>query len=910
MRILKCHITNFGCYSDQSFDLSTKLNSFFLKNGEGKTTLATFIKAMFYSLKKSSKDSYERKHYKPYSGGEYGGSLEIELNGEKYRIERTFADSPTKDTLKIYDSNGVQQTIFLNKQLSLLQGEDSSFLGEMIFGIDVDAFQRCNFISSEDLDFSNNESIKMKIGNIVIDKDRENSYQETYDSIVEFDLRDKKPTASKNENAYPYRIKELEKENKEKKIEIQELNQLESSLQGLYEERDGIKQELNEIEAKQKAFSKIHELKGKMTTVEELKKEIQDKDDFIDDINKKYNSSIPSKEELDSLNDGIIKYNKCVALDDSYRITPAEIERLEGLNGKVVADEDYSVMADANSKLSSTLTGIGIVQIDENRYKQLKAKFDDKTIKNELVLEQAYIEYKTVASQMKNFDGNYQSTNKDYPSENVLSQIDSEIKEYNEAQKELDAFNVPYKEPASFVKILLIIITFGIYFVRLNKKKKEHQAILNKKEELVSQKAKELNTFFEKYGKTNGTYELKIAELRDEISKYEKSKDENAEKRKKHEEVSKVVDEKKRNLINYFSFFGYMISDVDDAYNTYKKDLQTYNSMVKDDARNKQINKEIQENKSNYLNRIDAVLTKYSINRRENFSAQLDEIKSDIEFFKKYNPVYTNKKANLEEKSKYEQNIIMILRTHDIDYKSTDIISCCKNLIEEILKYNKAKENKIELIEKREKFIKDNNLTGFVAENVEGDENQLRELHELKNSELDKKEDEINQIETRISRREFLGDEINNNLDLIEDYKQKISIAQLAAKALEDAQGEMEAKFIGPIKDSFVTYAKQIHEKIASNINMNYDYEIKYDVKGQLRDSKDLSDGERAIMMLALRFAVLDSIYKNHDSIIVLDDPFESLDDEKLSKAKELIKTLSEEWQIVYFTCHESRTIS
>ena len=122
MRLIKCHITNFGCYSDKTFDFNVKLNSYCLNNGKGKTTLATFIKAMFYSLEKCSTKSYERKHYKPYSGGVYGGSLEIELDSKKYRIERTFGDSPTKDTLKIYNGNGELQTTFLSKQVSLLLG--------------------------------------------------------------------------------------------------------------------------------------------------------------------------------------------------------------------------------------------------------------------------------------------------------------------------------------------------------------------------------------------------------------------------------------------------------------------------------------------------------------------------------------------------------------------------------------------------------------------------------------------------------------------------------------------------------------------------------------------------------------------------------------------------------------------
>ena len=146
MRIIKCNITNFGCYYNKTFEFNSNLNSFCYNNGEGKTTLAAFIKAMLYSLEKSSTKSYERKHYKPYRGGEYGGSIEIEYNDKIYRIERTFGDSPTKDTLKIYDENGISQDTFLSNEVSLLQGEASSKLGELILGIDVASFQKCNFI--------------------------------------------------------------------------------------------------------------------------------------------------------------------------------------------------------------------------------------------------------------------------------------------------------------------------------------------------------------------------------------------------------------------------------------------------------------------------------------------------------------------------------------------------------------------------------------------------------------------------------------------------------------------------------------------------------------------------------------------------------------------------------------------
>ena len=43
---------------------------------------------------------------------------------------------------------------------------------------------------------------------------------------------------------------------------------------------------------------------------------------------------------------------------------------------------------------------------------------------------------------------------------------------------------------------------------------------------------------------------------------------------------------------------------------------------------------------------------------------------------------------------------------------------------------------------------------------------------------------------------------------------------------------------------------------------------------------------------------------------LILDDPFTSLDAKHLENAKELINKLSENKQILYFTCYESRMIN
>ena len=50
-------------------------------------------------------------------------------------------------------------------------------------------------------------------------------------------------------------------------------------------------------------------------------------------------------------------------------------------------------------------------------------------------------------------------------------------------------------------------------------------------------------------------------------------------------------------------------------------------------------------------------------------------------------------------------------------------------------------------------------------------------------------------------------------------------------------------------------------------------------------------------------------MYKDDKPFIIMDDPFVNMDDNIINGAKALINTLTKDYQIIYFTCHPSRTI-
>ncbi len=160
MKLIECYVENFGKISKQKFSFKDGLNCMTEDNGSGKTTLATFIKVMLYGMsdtKKASLDENDRKHYLPWQGGVCGGSLTFSAGGKTYRVERTFAPKASDDTCVIYDTqNGRATNAFSNN------------LGEELFGIDADGFERTVYLSERVLTpKSENKSISAKLSDLV-----------------------------------------------------------------------------------------------------------------------------------------------------------------------------------------------------------------------------------------------------------------------------------------------------------------------------------------------------------------------------------------------------------------------------------------------------------------------------------------------------------------------------------------------------------------------------------------------------------------------------------------------------------------------------------------------------------------------------------------------------------------------
>ena len=305
MKLIKCHIENFGKLENFDYDFKDGLNTIKQENGFGKTTFASFIKAMFYGLdaKRNTKVLTDRKKYEPWQGGSFGGNIEFEIDGKKYKVERFFGKKEADDTFKIYD---------LSTNLEI--DDFSNNLGEEIFKLNKEAYERSTFISGQNMETSMNDSINAKLGNILENENDINSSEKaikTLDDAIKF----YKKTGGRGEiNEAILKKSKLEQKLENSKTDEKNLQERKNSL-------DVLKRQISEKLTSQKKYQKdiieINEEEAKKSKLEQytlLKNQ-------LDESQKKL------KEFLDKGTDDLELTNKIEFNKNKLENTKNKIER-------------------------------------------------------------------------------------------------------------------------------------------------------------------------------------------------------------------------------------------------------------------------------------------------------------------------------------------------------------------------------------------------------------------------------------------------------------------------------------------------------------------------------------------------------------------------------------------------------
>ena len=290
MKLLKCHIENFGKLSNFDYDFQDGINIIKAENGFGKTTFASFIKAMFYGLegKRNTKVLIDRKKYEPWQGGKFGGNIEFELQGKKYKLERFFEKKETDDVFKLYDLSTNLET-----------KDFSQNIGEEIFKLDKEAYERSSFISGQNMETSMNDSINAKLGNILESENDVNSSEKalkTLDDAIKF----YKKTGGRGEiNEASLKKSQLEQKLEESKINEKNLEERKLAFEKLK------KQILEKIELKEKYRKDLHTIneetakKAKQEQYKLLKSQLDESKNKLQEFENKNKENFDLQEKIE-----------------------------------------------------------------------------------------------------------------------------------------------------------------------------------------------------------------------------------------------------------------------------------------------------------------------------------------------------------------------------------------------------------------------------------------------------------------------------------------------------------------------------------------------------------------------------------------------------------------------------------
>ncbi len=852
-------------------DFSDGANIICEKNGWGKSTFVAFIRAMFYGLegeRKRSIEENERKRYKPWQGGVFGGQLVFEIQGKKYLISRVFKDKESNDEFELRDVT-----------TNLPSKEYTNRIGEEIFKINRESFIRTVFIGQNQCETSSTDDINAKIGQLADNSNDLNNFEAATAKLAEIisKLNPNRATGSiskRGEDIAKYERIVQGGKGISDNIERYQKNLHDEEV--LYE---CLKEQMKEAGETQKKISDQQSMVAKKSEWERLKKAVDKKIGDKETYGQKFPGKIPALEEvkkkISECNDMGRTYDRMAM----YHVTQEEKDNLDSLTNTFAQhtplEADFEEMfskAKKLSDLSQKYTSEQISYAEKERLDELEPCFAN--------------ELESVTSVVGKWN-NRNTKKAALPSKQAaLMALKASIESQRPQQsKKISIFFIIgiilavtglliTVATSPIAGIIMVAVGVGVAVVGIlaNKKVEPAQSgispefenlrrTIDEDEEFITKTDEEVEDYLLAHGKNfnEDTVSFVLQEITEESVEYASLK----RKYEKSLDHTKQIDiENLRQVLMIFlSKYGIVSNDskfVEDLY-ILKDKVEKYNIL-----RDKQENLEKAEKEYETLReRLASFLNEYSYEVSNNISIQLSDIQDCVVNYE--NSIKALKDVE-EELEQFEiANTISALNEIKID-ESLPTLENLNQIIQQ-------------LTDEREKVH--NNIGNY-------------------NKTLENLQEEYDEWEENCAKLKEL-----KSIQSMEEKKYKC--VSKAKKKLEMAKEVMTAKYADPILQGFSRYYEMISGDEAIHFHIDANTTVTVDELGKQRDTNTLSSGYRDLIGICLRISLVDAMYQEEEPPLIMDDPFTNLDDKKVNAGMDFVGKLAEKYQIIYFTCSASR---
>lgn len=186
--IIKKLIASFGLLEDKALHLEPGLNIIYAQNEEGKSSFTAFIRAMLYGIHTKERDKAghltEKNKFRPWSGRQMEGIMDIEWEGRSVSIQRTnLGQSPMKKLNVRYTGTGQEVLELMHENL-----------GETLLKTPEEVFTSGAFIRQGGLKVTQSGSLEQRIAALASSGEEDVSYFDVEKTLATYKRKCKNKT--------------------------------------------------------------------------------------------------------------------------------------------------------------------------------------------------------------------------------------------------------------------------------------------------------------------------------------------------------------------------------------------------------------------------------------------------------------------------------------------------------------------------------------------------------------------------------------------------------------------------------------------------------------------------------------------------------------------------------------------
>ncbi len=847
MKLISCYIEGYGQIKQKEYAFAKGITAFCEENGVGKTTLASFIKAMFYGLESytsRSGDFCDRKHFYPFDGGRFGGNLTFEMEGATYKIERFFGEKSKKDDTLVVYKNGSVCTDFTDE------------IGKAVFKVDEASFMRTTFLSGEDLEIKSTASIHAQLNRFLEGGDEDGDLDGALEAL------DKAAKVYKKSKAGNDKITEETLRRDSLKEQIDNAQRIAQALEDKYARAAILQGEINGLNEEIVAAQSQNEKLALFTHYDSLLEDIERAKKNASAIAEHYPLGVPTLEETEMLNVDMVRGKSVQAMLGDKPFSAQEEEkltRLQAMFGQGIPTEEEMLAVEKD---------IGNLTNRETEIKMLENRaFSER---------QGQLGQKFALSR---------------PSKEVLSATANRVEEYKKAKAahdEMPAFllakqeeNKPSTKKYALLAALAAVLCAlgGVGFL--------WNAILG----IVALALGGVLLMTVGFLYLNG----KAAAGQGSAQPLE-----NPEKRKTELALREIEDSIKAVLMPYGYYSG---NGIPFDFACLQADVAEYGRFVEEEQKKEERIGQVRVERQNLTQNLTAFFRRYDLSG-DTYIKLLSDLRvrlNDYRDLTERKGQATKSRARLEEEARgISAKVETFCEKYGLRQVNIELIN------EDIRTFARLRKEIIDGEGKAAAYAAEKQL----GDRVQGERVDLAALQESLTekqraySTLDK---EITADEMEAEKLEDFEAEKKDAEERLKVYKAKHKLLTDTITLLKRAAGNLRDKYVKPIKDEFLYYANLLEKTLGERVVMTKDFELRFERNGVERSEKHFSSGQRSICALCFRLALIKNMYREQLPFLVLDDPFTSLDNGHLTKVREVLHELANDMQMIYFTCHESR---